>query len=309
MAETLAILKLNPFWKHMEKVKATEFLPRAMGEKAYKMIWEPLFVNKFGDFADSISLAWFWARITKRTPSLAYPQGGFLKFAMTLDKKIKENGGTIFYNSTITHLESTGAKPSLVHDGKKEEFDKVIVTIPSFFFLKIAPELPEEYKQKLTKLEGIGAMTMVLRLKKPFLKDKTYWLNVCDPAAPITAVVEHTNFMDKKHYNNEYIVYLGNYLPTDHPYFTMNEKQLMDEFRPFLQQLNPNFEKTIIGIDVFKVPFAQPIIKTNYSKLIPPPITPLPNVFLANMQQVYPWDRGTNYAVELGEKVSKLVTQ
>lgn len=309
MAETLAILKLNPFWKHMEKVKATEFLPRAMGEKAYKMIWEPLFVNKFGDFADSISLAWFWARITKRTPSLAYPQGGFLKFAMALDKKIKENGGTIFYNSSITNLQSNGKKPFLAHDSKKEEFDKVIVTIPSFFFLKIAPELPEEYKQKLAKLEGIGAMTMVLRLKKPFLKDKTYWLNVCDPAAPITAVVEHTNFIDKKHYNNEYIVYLGNYLPADHPYFTMNEKQLMDEFRPFLEQLNPTFEKNIIGIDVFKIPFAQPIIKTNYSKLLPSSTTPLQNVFLANMQQVYPWDRGTNYAVALGEKVSKLATQ
>jgi len=30
-------------------------------------------------------------------------------------------------------------------------------------------------------------------------------------------------------------------------------------------------------------------------------------LYLANMQQVYPWDRGTNYAVEIGEKVVKLV--
>ena len=32
--------------------------------------------------------------------------------------------------------------------------------------------------------------------------------------------------------------------------------------------------------------------------------TPLPHVYLANIEQVYPWDRGTNYAVELGEKVA-----
>ena len=31
--------------------------------------------------------------------------------------------------------------------------------------------------------------------------------------------------------------------------------------------------------------------------------TPLEGVYLANMQQVYPWDRGTNFAVEMGEKV------
>ncbi len=308
MAETLALLKFNPFWKHMEKVKATEFLPKVMGEKAYKMIWEPLFVNKFGDYADVISLAWFWARITKRTPSLAYPEGGFLLFAKALDKKIKAQGGEIFYNSEITNI-SDDKKTVVTHDGKKETFNKVIVTIPSFFFLKLAPQLPEEYKNKLNKLEGIGAMTVVMRLKKPFLKDKSYWLNVCDPSAPITAVVEHTNFMDKKHYDNEHLVYLGNYLAKDHPYFSMTESELMKEFDPFLRELNSDYKSTIIGIDIFRVPFAQPIIKTNYSKLIPPFTTPLPNVFLANMQQVYPWDRGTNYAVELGEKITKLVTQ
>ena len=35
--------------------------------------------------------------------------------------------------------------------------------------------------------------------------------------------------------------------------------------------------------------------------------TPVKGVFLANIQQVYPHDRGTNYAVELGEKVAELV--
>lgn len=308
MAETLAILRFNPFWKDMEKVKATSFLPRAMGEKAYKMIWEPLFVNKFGDFADSISLAWFWARITKRTPSLAYPEGGFLRFAKAIEKKVTQQGGTFFYNSSISRIEEKNNKTTVTYDGKKETFDAIIVTIPSFYFLKITPQLPEDYTKKLSKLQGIGAMTAILRLKKSFLKDKTYWLNVCDPTAPITAVVEHTHFMDKKHYNNEHILYLGNYLPTDHPYYSMSNEQLMQEFDPFLEELHPGYKKDLIGVDVFRVPFAQPIITTNYSKVIPPFTTPLPHVFLANMQQVYPWDRGTNYAVALGEKIAKLVT-
>jgi len=50
----------------------------------------------------------------------------------------------------------------------------------------------------------------------------------------------------------------------------------------------------------------QAIISTNYSKNILPFKTPLKNVFLANMDQVYPWDRGTNYAVELGNKIAKI---
>jgi hypothetical protein len=35
--------------------------------------------------------------------------------------------------------------------------------------------------------------------------------------------------------------------------------------------------------------------------------TPLENVYLANIEQVYPWDRGTNYAVELGEKIADYI--
>ncbi|MDP3888671.1 MAG: hypothetical protein Q8Q24_01360, partial [bacterium] len=50
--------------------------------------------------------------------------------------------------------------------------------------------------------------------------------------------------------------------------------------------------------------YAQPVIPVNYSQLIPPFKTPIPNVYLANIQQVYPWDRGINYAIELGEKVA-----
>lgn len=303
MIETLGLLRINPFWKPMEKVKASEYLPKAMGEKAYKLIWEPQLTNKFGDYAEKISLAWFWARIVKRTPSLVYPRGGFLEFAKEIQKAIEEKGGKFFYNASVSEIKKNKDKIIVSIGKEKYEFDKVIVTLPSFPFLKLCPSLPEDYKEKLKKLEGLGAMTVILRLKKQFMTDNTYWLSICDPAAPITAVVEHTNFMNKKHYNNEHLVYLGNYLPHNHPYFSLSEKEILKEFDHLLQQLHPNYEKDIIGIDIFKTPFAQPIVPINYSKIKPPFDTPLEGIYLANIQQVYPWDRGTNYAVELGQKV------
>jgi hypothetical protein len=45
----------------------------------------------------------------------------------------------------------------------------------------------------------------------------------------------------------------------------------------------------------------------NHSEKIPPLETPLPGVYWASMSHVYPWDRGTNYAVELGRRVAKLM--
>jgi hypothetical protein len=37
--------------------------------------------------------------------------------------------------------------------------------------------------------------------------------------------------------------------------------------------------------------------------------TPVPNLFLATMAQVYPEDRGTNYAIREGRRVARLVAE
>lgn len=315
MAGTLGFLRYNPFWKPLEKIRTHKFLQTFMGKKAYNLIWEPQLKNKFDDFKDEISLAWFWARIKKRTPRLAYPKGGFLQFANKLTEKIKEKGGKVYFNSEIIEIKNKRDRVSLCfndlnHFSKKRNtlfFDKAIVTLPSFLFLKIAPQLPEAYRIELQKLKGLGALNLVLRLKQPFLKDGTYWLSICDKNSPIMSIVEHTNFMDKKYYNNEHIVYLGNYLPHDHQYMKKTAEEILEIYDSFLKKLNPSYRLSLITYHLFKDSFAQPIIPVNYSKIIPPFETPLENIYLANMQQIYPWDRGTNYAVELGEKIARLV--
>lgn len=312
MSAVIGFLKLDPFWKPLEKYKASQMLPRFMGVRAYEMIWEPLLANKFGKFANSVSLAWFWARIKKRTPSLAYPKGGFLNFASALVKEIERKKGKVSFGTEILQLTKVGKKIKIKFqnsNGKivNDVFDKAIITTPSFLFLKFAKGLPIEYKKNLGKLKGLGATNLILRLNKPFLSDDTYWLSVCDKNAPIMALVEHTNFMNKKNYNNEHIVYLGNYKSFEDRYFKMTKEQMLKEFDSYLKKINPNYKKNIIGYELFKAPFAQPIIPVNYSKILPSFKTPLENVFLANIEQVYPWDRGTNYAVELGQKVAKLV--
>jgi protoporphyrinogen oxidase len=310
MATVMGALRYNPFWKPLEKYNAAEVLPKTMGERAYKLLWEPLFHNKFGEAAKDISLAWFWARIAKRTPSLAYPEGGFLAFAEHLVGEIEKQGGEVNFNAELVEVkENKTVSITYTTQGKRktETFDKVIFTLPSVLFLKTAPQLPAAYKEKFKNRRGLGATNLVLRLSKPFFKDGSYWLSVCDPTSPVMAVVEHTNYMDKRHYNNEYLLYLGNYMPADSKRFAMEKDEVLKLYHPFLVKLNPDYKKSLIASQLFKAPFAQPIIPTNYSKMIPPMETPLKNVYLANMEQVYPWDRGTNYAVQLGETVSKKI--
>lgn len=317
MAAGLGFLRYNPFWKPFEKVTAKKILPYLMGHKAYRLIWEPQLQGKFGSFTDTISLAWFWARVKKRTTSLSYPEGGFLELAKNLQKEIEKMGGKFNYNSRIVELSSKD-KPKISIDHKQSlssnqssiinhQFDQIIVTLPSFVFLNIAKGLSNSYIKTLNNLQGIGAINLVLRLRNNFFDDNTYWLSVCDTSFPFGAVVEHTNYMDRKNYNNEHLVYVGKYLPSNHEYFKMDKKELLKAYDPYLRKINPNYNKSLIDFEVFKSPFAQPIIPINYSKLMPSFITPLKNVYLANIEQVYPWDRGTNYAVELGKKVASLI--
>jgi len=310
MSIVLAFLKFDPFWKPLEKLNAVKILTKTMGKKAFSMLWEPQLRNKMGKYADEISLVWFWTRINKRTPSLAYPEGGFLSFAKHLAEVIEKKKGTILYaTETITIHDEEKVTVTVKSGEKKKElsFDKVIVTLPTYLFLNLTPQLPQSYREKMVRLRGLGATNMVLRLKKQFMPDTTYWLSICEKDSPVMVVVEHTNLMDKRHYNNEHLIYIGNYPEPTSKEFSMSKEDLLKKYDNVLLKINPDYKSDLIGYDIFRAPFAQPIVPTNYSRLIPPFTTPLKHVFLANIEQVYPWDRGTNYAVELGQKIASLV--
>jgi hypothetical protein len=54
-------------------------------------------------------------------------------------------------------------------------------------------------------------------------------------------------------------------------------------------------------------PAAQPIVTVGYKQRIPPLATPVRGLFLANTTQIYPEDRGTNYAVRLGGEAAAAI--
>ena len=119
-----------------------------------------------------------------------------------------------------------------------------------------------------------------------------------------------TNLIDPAHYGGDHLLYLGDYLPADHRYFDMSVDAITDEFTPYLQRFNPAFErKWVTGAWVHRARYAQPVPPVGYARMIPDVRTPLPGLYFASMSQVYPWDRGTNYAVEMGRKVAAMMLE
>jgi protoporphyrinogen oxidase len=134
-----------------------------------------------------------------------------------------------------------------------------------------------------------------------------YWHNLPkDAGFPFLAMVEHTNFIPPEHFGGDHIVYCGDYLPLDHEYFRLSKEELSDRFLPALTRFNPDFRpewvrKSWLG----KAAYAQPIPTLNHSRKIPDARTPIRGLYLTNMSQVYPWDRGMNYAVRLGREAAR----
>ncbi len=307
----MAYLKYLADWKNLEKTTAAKWLQK-VDDQAYKNLWEPLLKGKFGEKASQISAAWFWARIKKRSTKLGYFDGGFSQLAHKLEAACRDKSVVFEYHAAIESINVRQNAFDLQFGQNKrlksKKFDQVLVTGPSFVLSKLVPQLPQEYKRKLASYEGLGAVNVVVALKRKFFPDNTYWLNMNDRKFPFLAVVEHTNLIDKSHYDGDHLLYIGNYLDPKHEFFELSENELIQRFSPFLLKLNPEFSpKQIRKVWVFKARFAQPVVGVNYSREILPFETPIRGLYWASMQQVYPWDRGTNYAVEMGEQIAKLM--
>lgn len=301
-------------WRGLEKVSADAWMRRWMGEEAYNKLWKPLLIGKFANRYKEVNMAWMWARIHTRSLKLGTFQGGFQAFLNAIAVAIQEKGAVIHLNTPVQAIGVQDGKPTLTINGETRVFDRVISTASPGLMLRLAPELKETpYGKQIAELKNIGAVCVVLALKQSVLTDGTYWLNLPATSAdkkasefPFLALVEHTNYLDKSYYGGDVLVYCGDYIPTDHEYFKLSDDELVERFLPALSKVNSAFRPDWIRKSwVWKAPYAQPVPGINHSQNIPALNTPLPGLFWASMSQVYPWDRGTNYAIEIGRRVAK----
>ncbi len=313
-----AFLKLYPFGLTLEKYTADAWLLRWVGRRAHEEVWRPLLIGKFGPLYDQVNMAWMWARAYKRTAQLGTYVGGFQAMLEDLAEAVRARGATIALNTPverITPLPSAGLK--VVARGEAQRFDRVLCTAGPGLLLKIAPDLPEPYAGKVRALRSMGAIALILALDRQLMTDGTYWLNL--PARspnryenpfPFLALVEHTNYVSPQYFGGDHIVYLGDYLPPDHEHFRLSEEELAARFLPALTKVNPDFSPSWIRKRwLFRVPYAQPVPFVNHSRNLPTIRTPVPGLYFASMSQVYPWDRGTNYAVEIARRAVRMMLQ
>ena len=303
-------LRLTNDWKTLEKFTADEWMRKYAGREVYEKMWKPLLVGKFGPFYKDVNMAWMWARLKARTTRLGTFEGGFQKFADLFAGILNKMGVEIRLGTSVKFIKRNQAQGlSIDAGGVVESFDKVLVTTSPNLMAKFCPDLPENYLKGLLELKSMGAVVMVLSLKRQLSKEGYYWFSLPKEAGyPMLALVEHTNFVSKEHFGGDYIVYAGDYLEVGHEYFSMSDEELLERFTPAFKKFNREFERNWVRkIWVNKTNYAQPVPLVNHSKNIPAIQTPIEGLYFASMSQVYPWDRGTNFAVEIGRRAARMM--
>jgi protoporphyrinogen oxidase len=304
----MAVLKAIPNEKVFRGWTATCWMPRLMGRRVFDVMWEPVLRGKFGARADQIAMSWLWSRVHERSLRLGYLRGGFQQLYDAFGRRIRGLGGKVLTGVSARRILTRDGLVEVHTDGEQvHAFDRLLVTLPTRLFDQLTPQLPPDFLQQYPGPEHYGAHVLILGLHRQLVPG-VYWLNVNDRDLPFLALVEHTNFLPPADYGGMHLVYLGNYLPMDHPLFGQSTAEVLDAFVPAVARIQPAFDRTWLAQTwMFRAPFAQPIVTTGYLDTLPPHRTPLPGVYLANMAHVYPQDRGQNYSLRLGERMARLL--
>lgn len=300
-------------WMALEGKTAHDWLKELGGENVYRVVWQPLLKGKFGPYAEEVSAVWFWNKLKLRGGSrgkggeerLAYFKGGFAGLADALAQRIIELGGRIETNAPVSAIAPVDGIWQTTSSRGVITSNRVLVTTA----LPLTAEMirgwaSADYLNSLERIQYIGNVCLVLELDRPL--SKTYWLNVNDPSFPFVGVIEHTNFERPETYGGKHIVYLSKYLPHSDLLYSMSADELLDYALPYLQKMFPAMERNWIQKHhLWRARWSQPVVEKYYSQLIPSETGPLPGLYLCSMAQIYPEDRGTNYAIREGRRVGR----
>lgn len=305
-------------WRAIEHLSIREWLESLCGKKVYKVVWEPLITSKFSIYAEAVNAVWMWKKLVLRGSTrndkggeeLAYFKGGFGRLAEAMVKAIRDAGGEVTLGEKVAGVVADGNRISALKTATGEVAARQFLFTPAFPIIAdiLDGAVDAGWIERLRRVRYLGNMCLVLRLKRS-LSD-TYWLNVNDPGFPFVGVIEHTNFDSAENYDRSHIAFLSRYLAVEDPVWAYSDEQYVDFALQHLKRMFPEMDRSwIIEHRVWRAEYAQPVTERGYSQYVPGRETPFSNASIATMAQIYPEDRGTNYAIRDGRAVADSIAE
>ena len=295
-------------WKDLDKLEATGWIRRWVGNEAFEVLWRRLFDLKFYDYANTLSAAWIWSRIRRIGRSrynlfrekLGYLEGGSDTLLGALKAHIEKRGGEIRLSSAVTRVAiEAGVLRGVIVNGSLEPFSKVISTIPLPFVPRLMPDLPESVLAQYRALQNIAVVCVIVKLARPL--SENFWLNVNDPDMDIPGLVEYSNLRPL----GSHVVYVPFYMPAEHPKFQEPDQAFLDRVQRYLRRINPELsDADFLQMRASRYRFAQPICPPGFLERLPPAQLPVAGLWAADTSFYYPEDRGISESIDFGRQLA-----
>lgn len=304
-------------WRAYDSVTAHRWIVDHMGLQVWQVMWEPLFKAKFGAHAEQVSMTWFYGRLHSRfgpakkgapVGKLGYLMGSTQALVDELLKRLKANGVQLKPSEPVLEvLVADGKVTGVRSKGGVTACDAALGTCATPEFLKSAGSvLPEGLRQDLEKFKYHGSVIAVLELDRSIAQ--AYWTSVLDTSSPFLAIIEHTRMIGPQHYGGAHVMYLARYLDTADAFFRAPDAEVLNTYYTHLKRVLPAFDPAMVQkAHVMRADYTQPIVTPGYGARVPGHRLPVKGLYLANMTQIFPEDRGMSYSVGLGIKAAALI--
>ncbi len=299
-------------WSALDKIEATSWMKRWMGEPTYDVLWRKLFDFKFYNYAEQLSAAWIWARIRRLGRSrynlfkekLGYIEGGSKILMEAMADFITANGGSINLQTPVQKVViENGCVLGVQIDGALHAFNRVVSTVPLPYVPRLMPDLPPPVLQQFLSLKNVAVVCVIVKLRKSV--SDYFWVNVNDPKMDIPGIVEYTNLRPLDHH----IVYVPYYMPGEHPKFADSDGVFVQKVKTYLMMINPALcNDDFIDIRANRYRFAQPICGPGFLQTLPPVKLPVEGLLVADTSYYYPEDRGISESIDFGCKMARMLS-
>lgn len=295
-------------WRPFDGIRATTWLRKWIGERAYNVLWKSLFDLKLFEYSDDISAAWIGTRIKRvalsrrnlMQESMGYLDGGSATLLSRMERFIVERGGRIHLKSGIEKINVMNGRVSgIMVGGELRSCDALISTAPIQYVPRLMPDLPAEFAARIDKIKNIPVACVILKLKQPL--SENFWMNINDASIEIPGVIEYSNLNQM----SPSVLYAPFYMPKTHPKWARSNDELVDEVISYLPQLNPAFSPDwVLARHCHRYDFAQTICPPGFYDMLPPMKTPVAGLYIADTAYYYPEDRSINESIAVARKLA-----
>lgn len=300
-------------WRPLERVLVADWLRRWSGQGTCEKIWLPLLRAKLGDGYKRTSAAFIWATIARmyaarrtglKQEMFGYVEGGYARILDRFTTVLRESGVEIELGAETRDVRLGPDGPLVVSlaDGRRSEFDRVVLTVPAPLALRMVSGLSAEEVARLGGIEYVGIVCASL-LTTRSLSD-CYITNITEPGVPFTAVIEMSALVDRGRFGGNSLIYLPKYAAPDDPLFSQTDEELQRTFLDALRRMHPQL--SLGDVLAFRVSrarhvFALPTLR--YSEFLPPTATSIPGLHVVNSAHIVNGTLNVNETVQLAERM------